>query len=379
MSSDYSALAQVPLAWYRQMRQSRPVLFDPGFQSWSVFRYKDALQVLTQPQLYSSEAILPFQPHLPSILGMDDPRHYKLRSIVSKAFTPRFVEQLAPLVEAITHALIDRVIDRGEMDAISEFAYPIPLTIIAHLLGVPAEDQEMFKRWSDTTSGPPQQTQQGNNQELEEYFRQKLAERRLHPVDDLMSRLITAEVDDEHLSEEELLEFCRLLLIAGYETTANLLGNTFICFDQYPHVAEELSNEPALIPGAIEEILRYFPSVSGVLRIANEDTVLGGQHIARHQAVMIWIASVNRDEEQFPEPERFDIRREPNRHLAFGHGIHFCLGAPLARLEAKVALPILLQRLSEIKRDPTKSVEAVKSPMIIGVKQFYVTFKPRSK
>jgi cytochrome P450 len=361
------------------MRQSHPVLFDPGFQSWSVFRYKDALQVLTNPRLYSSEAILPFQPHLPSILGMDDPRHYKLRSIVSKAFTPRFVEQLAPRVEAITHELIDRVIERGEMDAISEFAYPIPLTIIAHLLGVPAEDQEMFKRWSDAISGPPRQTPQGNYQELEEYFRQKLAERRLHPVDDLMSRLITAEVDGEHLSEEELLEFCRLLLIAGYETTANLLGNTFICFDQYPHVAEELSNEPALIPGAIEEILRYFPSVSGVLRIANEDTVLGGQHIARHQAVMIWIASVNRDEEQFPEPERFDIRREPNRHLAFGHGIHFCLGAPLARLEAKIALPILLQCLSEIRRDPTKSVEAVKSPMIIGVKQFHVTFKPRSK
>ena len=191
---------------------------------------------------------------------------------------------------------------------------------------------------------------------------------------DLMSRLLAAEVDGEQLSEHELLEFCRLLLIAGSETTSYLIGNTLLCLDDHPELVEELRRDPALVAGAVEEALRCFPSVAGTMRTATADTRIGDQAIARGDSVIVWLGSANYDESHFANPERFDIRRTPQRHIAFGQGIHFCVGAPLARLEARIALCAVLERLPGLRRDRRRPVDAVESPFIFGVRRFPATF-----
>lgn len=374
---------RLPLDFYRQMRLRQPVLFEPRMQSWMVLCYADALQVLLDHDTFSSDphSINPRLPSMPSILSMDEPRHRKLRNIVHKAFTPRVVEQLAGRITEITNELLNEIQEKdGDVEIISEFAYPLPLTVIAELLGVPILDRPRFREWSNTlstghqfkgTRNPTEQRKQ-STQELRSYFSEQLAERRKESRDDLMSLLLAAEVDGEKLSQEELLDFCQLLLIAGHETTANLLSNAIYSFDAFPEVADELRRDPDLMAGAIEEILRCFPSVSGELRIATKETELAGQTIEKHQLVMVVAASANYDESQFPEPELFDIHRQPNRHISFGHGIHFCLGAPLARLEAKIALPLLLKRFSTIKRRAEQTIEPIESPFLMGIKQFYV-------
>ncbi len=386
MSSNLEALIEIPFAWYRQMRQTNPIAYDQQRKMWSIFRYSDALHILTHPEIFSSEPQTSYQPHLPSILGMDPPRHHQLRSIVSQAFTPRVVAQLEPRITAITNRLLDQAIEQGEMDVVQDLAYPLPITIIAELLGIPVQEQATFRQWSNNiTTGPRYdgvvvrpELRIESNKALEAYFLQKLAERRRQPREDLMSKLITAEVDGKHLSDDELVEFCRLLLIAGHETTANLIGNAMVCFDEHPEAAEELRQNPSLMSGAVEEILRCYPSVAGAVRTTLVETTLGTHQIAKNQTIAIFVTSANYDEQQFPEAERFDIRREPNRHLSFGHGIHFCLGAPLARLEARIALNLMLERFSEMKRITDRPIEAVKSPFILGVRHFPLTFKVKS-
>ncbi|MDQ2886089.1 MAG: cytochrome P450 [Chloroflexota bacterium] len=374
---------RLPLDWYRQMRQNQPIYLDPRMRSWMVFRYSDALQVLLDHTTFSSDLhrVSAQLPNMPGILSLDEPKHQKLRSIVQKAFTPRIVEQLAPRITEITTELLDVAQAKGEMESIAEFAYPLPLTVIAELLGVPLQDRAQFRTWSQALAtghqftGVPSPTQErlSSTHQLRAYFARQLEERRKVDKNDLMSLLLAAEVDGERLSEEELLDFCQLLLIAGHETTANLLGNALYCFDAYPEVAEELRRDPTLMPGAIEEILRCFPSVTGDLRITTSETEMSGQMIGKHQLVIVVAASANYDEEQFSEPEIFDIRRHPNRHITFGHGIHFCLGAPLARLEAKIALSLLLERFTSIKHVPKQLIEPIESPFLLGMKRFDVS------
>jgi cytochrome P450 family 109 len=377
-------LIHLPLDWYRQMRASQPVSFDARFGSWNVFRHDDVVRVLGDHATFSSERpASDGQPGLPSIVGMDPPRHRKLRGLVNQAFTPRVVAELAPRVTAVAGALIDEVSGQGQMDVMQDFAYPLPITIIAELLGIPVEEQATFRRWSETLiSGPRTDAMRGrsgaqeradNLRDLNAYFQAKLAERRAQPRQDLMSRLLAAEVDGEHLSEHELLEFCRLLLIAGSETTSYLIGTTLLCLDDHPEVAEELRGDPALVAGAVEEALRCFPSVAGTMRTATADTQIGEQAITRGQSVIVWLGSANYDEAHFVEPERFDIRRSPHRHIALGQGIHFCVGAPLARLEARIAVASVLERLPGLRRDRSRPVDAVESPFIFGVRRFAAT------
>jgi cytochrome P450 len=301
-----------------------------------------------------------------------------LRALVTQAFTPRSVALLSEHITAIATGLLDEVAAQGAMDFIDDFAYPLPMLVIAELLGVPQQDRARFKAWSDAVIGV---AGMGGSPRAEmiAYFRQIIEQRRLAPQGDLISALLAAEVEGQRLTEQELLGFCVLLLVAGNETTTHLLGNALLCFDDYPEALEQLRADLALIPEAIEEVLRYRSPVQMMFRQVVADVELSGQYLHTGQWAVAQIGSANRDEAQFPDPDRFDIRRAPNRHLAFGHGIHFCLGAPLARLEAKIALTVLLERFREIERNHDVAVEAIGSSIVFGVKHLPVTFQAHSR
>ena len=389
-TQNYIEQLHAPFEWYRTMRTTQPVYKNPNWAGWQVFRYPDVVRVLSEHATFSSSgqqignsegSPADADPFESSILRMDPPRHRHLRSLVSQAFTPRMVAQLEPRISAITNELLDHVASAGEMDMVRDLAYPLPVTVIAELLGIPAELREDFKRWSDAlvTDGGDTSEEERNAlfQEIQgmyAYFTQVLEERRQHPRNDLVSALLAAEIDGQRLSDIELLGFCGLLLVAGNETTTNLLANTILCFDQHPDVVERLRKNRALLPGAIEESLRYYSPIKAMVRMTTTETTLGDQRIGPNQLIVAYIGSANRDETEFPDPDRYDIEREPNRHIAFGRGIHFCLGAPLARLEAKIALNAMLDRLPGRWQVTDAPLEMVKSFVIFGAKQLPMTW-----
>jgi cytochrome P450 len=293
---------------------------------------------------------------------------------VTQAFTPRTVAQLAPRITTIVQELLDQVESKGEMDVVDDLAYPLPVIVIAELLGIPPADRERFRRWSNavvSTSGSMGRAPEGG---MYEYFLAMLEQRRQEPRDDLISALLTAQIDGEQLTVTQLLGFCFLLLVAGNETTTNLIGNTIICLDEHPQAMEQLLAERTLVPNALEEVLRYLSPVQCVFRVTTIDTHIGEQEIPEGKLVLPWIGSANRDEEQFSDADTFDIRRNPNRHLAFGYGIHFCLGAPLARLEVRIALEAMLERLPNIKRVRDVPLQRTDSFFLYGVKHLPITF-----
>ncbi len=350
--------AAEPFPWYRRMREEQPISADPR-RGWMVFRYRDVQPVLSDHQSFSSE----FGDL--GLLNTDPPRHRQLRSLVSQTFTPRTVEQLAGQIEQITAGLLERL--PPEPDLIRDLAVPLPITVIAGLLGIPAQDRERFKRWSDAvvTGGGAGMPVRQAREEMQAYFGQLLDRRRSRPGSDLISALVQARVDGESLTRSELISFCVLLLIAGNETTTNLIGNAVLCLDEHPQAAAELRQRPDLLEGAIEEVLRYRSPIQAMFRIARPGATLDGQELPAGAPVLAWIGSANRDPEQFPDPDRFDIHRQPNHHLAFGQGIHFCLGAPLARLEARIALRALLQRPLVVDRE---RLERFQSHIVYGVR-----------
>ena len=370
----------LPLEKYRQARATQPVAFDAQFNQWNVYRYADTLRVLNDPAVFTSERGGAMA--LPSIVGMDGGRHRKLRSLVTLAFTPRMVEQLGPRITAVAEDLLEEVRRQGRFDVIQQFAYPLPIRIIAEMLGIPVEDQATFHRWSETLiAGPRTDARRGHSSageraqtlvELNQYLAGQIDRRRKQPGADLISRLLAAEVDGDRLNEGDLVEFCRLLLIAGYETTACQIGTAILAMVEMPEVAAQLRADPALLPGAVEEIVRCFPSVAATVRVALSDVELAGTAISRGQSLILWTGSANYDESLFADPERFDIRRSPNRHLGFGQGPHFCLGAPLARLEVRMALGLFLQKFPNLRREPSETLESVDSPFLLGVKHLHL-------
>jgi cytochrome P450 len=368
-------LALNPFPWFRVMRESAPVYFEQRNSMWNVFRYNDVQKVLTDYTKFPSQFIGSNQPLDASLISTDPPRHKQLRSLVSQAFTPRTIERLAPRITTIVNELLDNVVPVGKMDIIHDLAYPLPVIVIAELLGIPHEDRERFKHWSDQVVGAVPTEDKDPQREMGEYFLWMIEQRRKEPRNDLISALLAAQIEGQHLNVEELLGFCILLLVAGNETTTHLISNAFLCFDEYPEAMEQLRAEPALIPSAVEEVLRYRSPVKLMFRVATVDTKIGDQKIPEGQGVIAWIASANRDEARFPNADTFDIRRSPNRHIAFGHGIHFCLGAPLARLESKIALGIMLERLHEIRRVSDVPLEATEAFILYGVKQLPIVFK----
>jgi cytochrome P450 len=317
------------------------------------------------------------------MIATDPPRHRKLRSLVTQAFTPKAVENLALRIEEIVQETLDPVTATGKIDVISDLATPLPVTVIAEMLGIPAADRTRFKQWSDYVVGvadfrgdfDPAKFRDQTILDMASYFFGMLEQRRQQPGNDLISGLVAANIEGETLSEIELLGFCALLLVAGNETTTNLIGNALKTFTENPGSWEDLRAHPDLLPSAIEEVLRYRSPVQSMFRVAKNDTQLEGKQIPAGETVMAWIGSANHDEAQFPQADSFDIRRNPNRHLAFGQGIHYCLGAPLARLEAKIALSEMLARFKSVRRDLDAPIDRLPSLIVYGVRNLPIQFE----
>jgi len=361
-------------AWLEQARRHGQVHYDGRQRCWTVLGYPETSAVLADPHTFSSDLgdLIARQEDLDlfqrgNFVRMDPPRHDVLRRLVSQAFTPKVVAGLAPRIAEVTCGLLDsRAGERG-FDLIDDLAYPLPVIVIAELLGIPPSDRPLFRRWADglferSNAGPDESLSQMMDEkavatlapvmhEMNTYLLEHIRARRAAPADDLTSHLVEAEVEGVRLSDEEIVGFVGLLLLAGHVTTTATLGNTVLCFDDDPDAAAEVRADPALLPAAIEEVLRLRTPFPRLVRQATTDVTVGGADIPAGAIVVAWLAAANRDERVYAEPDRFDIHRTPNPHLAFGHGIHFCLGAPLARLETRIAMGILIERYREIAVD----------------------------
>lgn len=355
-----------PFPYYAKMRRESSVFYDAEQQSWMVFCYEDVKRVFADWQTFSSKIPHPAEQtdFTQSLNFTDPPKHRSLRSLVAKVFTARRVEELAPRITQITHELIEQVQGQKQIDFMDNLAIPLPVIAIAEILGVPVADRADFKRWSDGIVVLDPIAPKA----MADYFRHLLEQRRQNPGKDLITDLIAAHEAGETLTAQELVDFCIVLLVGGNETTTNLLGNAILCFNEYPEAWERLKQEPQLLPLAIEEVLRYRSSVQGIKRFTKVETQLGGETIPAGQMVTVWMGSANRDETQFERPDEFVIERDPNPHLSFGNGIHFCLGAPLARLKGKIVLSVVLERLPNLRIDPNATLEFIPSIGIHGVK-----------
>jgi cytochrome P450 len=356
-----------PYPFYRQLREAgAPVWLPhnaPSGGMWLFTRYDDVLFILKDTHTFKDDrARTPpegLTPLSEAMLDRDPPDHTRLRRLANQAFTPQRVKDLEPRIAQVSQELVERIRVRGEADFIADFALPLPVIVIAELLGVPAADHDRFGVWSnrvmasgDAVVGTEESLQQGMEAmvALAGYLAELIRQRRQQPREDLISALVTARDAGDRLSEEELLGTCVLLLIAGHETTVNLLGNGLLTLLRHPEQLALLKEHPESIPSAVEEMLRYeSPIQRATPRFAAQPFELAGQRIEQGQQVSAVIGAANRDPAHFPDPDRFDITRNPNRHLSFGHGIHFCLGAPLARVEARIAFGQILESLPDIR------------------------------
>ena len=381
-----------PFPHYHRLREADPVHQSPlGF--WVLTRYEDCVAVLRDQRfgragfegflesVYGSPAGYERLPR--SMLFQDPPDHTRLRALVSRAFTPRVVEGLRPRIQQVVDGIIDRALDTRSMEVIGDLAYPLPVTVISEMLGVPAGDQESIKGWSADIARSldaiglqvdPEIVERGRvaRRAIGDYFRQLLPERRRQPRNDLLSLLIAAEEQGDKLSEGELLSTCILLYIAGHETTVNLIGNGLLALLRHGDQLRRLREEPALAASAVEELLRYDGPVQRTARFTTVDVEIGGRAIDKGAMVVTVIGAANRDPAHFPEPDRLDLGRVDNRHIAFGFGIHFCLGAPLARLEGQVALGTLARRLPALAL-AADTVEWRESQVLRGLKALPIT------
>jgi cytochrome P450 len=385
-----------PFPFYERLRADEPVKafrLREGQSAWLLTRYDDVTAALKDERLVKNKhAVLTpsqrrehvwtpalFRPLLRNMLDVDPPDHTRLRSLVQKAFTPRLVEQMRPRVEALATSMLDQAIPGGKFDLIESYALPIPTTIIADMLGVPAADQQRFHRWSTTiVTTPPSSLGMLRAMpavwQFLRYIRRFVQLRRAEPQADLTSALVRVEEAGGTLSEDELVAMIFLLLVAGHETTVNLIGNGVLALLDHPEQFDRLRSDPGLIEPAVEEMLRFAsPVETATERYAREDISLAGKAIPRGSLVFAAIASANRDEQVFPDPNQLDITRDPNRHLSFGLGPHYCLGAALARLEAQVALQRLVQCTKTIELAiPRQEVVWRRSLVLRGVKSLPV-------
>jgi cytochrome P450 len=351
------------LAWLEAGRERGQIHFDEKQQCWQVLGHPEVTTVLSDPAVFSSDlsSLQPDQDDFAlfrrgNFVTMDPPQHRKLRTLVSQAFTPRVVAGLEPRIAALTTELLDRAGER--FDLIDALAYPLPVIVIAELLGIPVSDRSLFRRWADVLFSqevdPDKSLRDVSEQavsavvpimrEMNAYFLDYIRSRRANPGSDLTSKLVHAEVDGERLADEEIVGFVGLLLLAGHITTTATLGNSLVSFRDAPHAVAEVRADPTLLPAAIEEVLRVRTPFPRLARITTAETEVDGVRIPAGQVVLPWLTAANRDERVFTDPDRFDIHRKPGGHLTFSYGIHYCLGAALARLEGRVALEEVLKR-----------------------------------
>ncbi|RNB92415.1 cytochrome P450 [Brevibacillus fluminis] len=368
--------------WYKKMREESPIHFDEQAGAWDLFLFDDVEWLLKEASLFSSERPT-LEGDVRSLLSLDPPKHTQLRAIVNKAFTPRELEMWRPRIQTLVTKLLDDLKGKDTVDIIRDFAYPLPVIVIADILGVPYEDMDKFKEWSDIlVEGPKSMTAEAvesllteklaKQKEMYAYFDEIIAQKRKNPQEDLISVIISAEVDGAKLADNEIRAFCKLLLAAGNETTTNLIGNGMYCLLEDRSIFERVNKEPDLIPGAIEETLRFRSPVQAINRFAKQDIELRGHSIKKGQEVVGWIGSANRDETHFLYADTFDPARQQNKHLAFGKGIHFCLGAPLARLEAALAMPELINRFPDMRLPENLQLEPIVSGFVYGLKSLPV-------
>lgn len=377
-----------PHAFYAQLRGTSPIIYVEGLDAWLLTTYEDALWLLKDPRFTKDRHKLPELAEqqdeswgtfvMRNLLMVDPPDHSRLRSLVSKAFTPRMIEHLRPQIQQITDDLLDAVQEQGAMDLIADFAYPLPLTVISDLLGIPVTDRRRFREWTQAMVNITTEAEQRRDaiQQFLNYIKTLLGEKRVRPGNDLTSGLVQVEENGDQLDENELISMLILLIIAGHETTVNLLGNGTLALLQHPDQFHLLRTDPELVPGAVEELLRYTSPVSlSDERWASEDVERHGKLIRKGQQVLAALISANADPQHVPAGELLDLTRRENQHLAFGKGIHTCLGAPLARLEGQIALSTLLRRLPNLRlaSDPTHLAWTL-NPVLRGLTNLPVTF-----
>ncbi len=388
-----------PYPFYAQLRSQDPVHWDEELGFWVLTRYADIASVYHDPRFSRAQGLRRGYERLPeseqviaepvyhsfskTMFYSDPPYHTRLRGLVNSAFTPAAVEQMRPYVERTVDNLLDAVQANGQMDVIHDFAYPLPIMVIAQMLGLPAEERVRFKKWSDdlfailgSVPHAPELMERAAHSlnELTSYVTELSEARRKHPGEDLLTALVEATEEGQHLSQAELVANMIILLSAGHETTSNLIGNGLLALLQNPDQMQKLRAQPDWIASAVEEMMRYDNPVQISYRSAAEDVEIGGKCIHKGQLVNSILAAGNRDPEHYSEPDRFDITRDEGKHLGLGLGIHFCLGAPLLRLEAQVAFTSILHRFLEL-RLATETLEWQEHPIFRGVKSLPVIFR----
>lgn len=373
-----------PFDLYAEARRECPVYAHPGLPIVSVFRYDDAQSILKDAATWSSRfppppGVKPEDMPEPSMIGQDPPEHTRLRGLVNQAFTPRIVRRLEPRMREIADELVTRAVDQGEVDLVQALTYPLPVIVIAEIIGVPSEDRERFKHWSDRlvanlgnglfSPPPPEMLAEirGLFDQMGAYFAVLAEERRREPREDLLTGLVQAQFEGSRLTHDEMIRMLVLLLVAGNETTTTLIGNTVLELLDHPDQLARLRSDPELLPSAVEEVLRFSSPVQLDPRVATRDVEVRGVPLAKGQIVVSWIGSANRDEEIFPNADRFDIGRNDNYHIAFGFGPHFCLGSSLAKLETQVAVGALLAKTRSFERTTSEPLPLHPSIVFRGV------------
>jgi cytochrome P450 len=388
-----------PYPLYRRLRSEDPVYWDPFLKAWVVTRYADVVTVLRDfsaertptPEYLSEMGLSEFNPIaqvlVRQMLFKDAPAHTRLRGLASKAFTPARVALLREHIQQIADRLIDAVLPDGRMDVIADFAGPLPAIVTAEMMGVPTEDHEMLKNLSadfaellGNFQHNPDHMQIGLRavETMTAYFRTAIEEQRLQPRKGLVDALATAEVNGDRLTEEEVIANCIITMVGGQETTTNLIGNGLVALLRHPEEMEKLRTNSFLIPSAVEELLRYESPTQHTGRMAQEDIELGGKKIRKRQAVIAVMGAANRDPERFSDPDRLDLERSDNRHLAFGWASHFCFGAPLARIEGQIAFETLLRRFKNLALEPGRPLTWRTNLALRGLNALPVTFKPET-
>lgn len=378
---------------YQALRHAMPVMPVPNTDLWFIFRYDDVRAVISDPTTFSSDfkvfgkEILAQNPDqalaLQSLIGIDPPMHRKMRDLIARAFTPRVIEGYETKIRALVEGYLNAAIEKGSFDLIRDLGEPLPTQVIADTLGIDPAFQDEFRQASDTllqadvSSGTGEGALKAAQAEqvLIDYLSKLIEQRRESPQDDLTSALISAEVDGERLSNRDIIGFCELLLIAGNGTTTHLIGNMMLALMENPTEYARLREDPSLLPTAIEEALRYYSPAATVLRSATRDVTMGGQTIPAGSRIMPVLTSANRDETKFVDANRFDITRDPNPHIAFGNGIHYCLGAPLARLEARIAFEEILKRMNDLELHSSATLQVNPGMLINSLQALPLTFR----